>query len=74
MRNRPPGDKEMKTKISRLKGYRFLAGKSQDEIAHTIGISQAKLSRIERGYIQPTLAEKKLIAEILDRTPEEIFS
>lgn len=64
----------MKAKISRLKSCRFLAGKSQDEVAHSAGISQAKLSRIERGYAQPTPEEKRLIAEILGRTPEEVFS
>ena len=60
-------------KINRLKAHRFLSGKSQDEIAHTIGISQAKLSRIERGYIQPTSEEKRALAEVLDLKPEELF-
>lgn len=61
-------------KINRLKAARFLAGISQDEVAHSIGISQAKLSRIERGYLRPSPKEAEAIAKILGRRSEELFA
>ncbi|MEA1963708.1 MAG: helix-turn-helix transcriptional regulator [Candidatus Aerophobetes bacterium] len=60
-------------KNSRLKVFRFIKGKSQDEISHEVGISQSKLSRIERGYIVPSEEEKKSIAKALEMTVEELF-
>lgn len=63
----------MNMKKNRLKVFRFLKEKSQDEISHEIGISQAKLSRIERGYIVSSEEEKKAIAKALEMTVEELF-
>ena len=63
----------MKMKKTKLKLFRFLNEKSQDEISHEIGISQAKLSRIERGYIVPSEEEKEALAKVLKMKVKELF-
>lgn len=62
-----------KKNFNRLKAMRFLTGKSQDELSFQMGISQSKISQIERGYRKPTPEEKVEIARILRRLPDEIF-
>jgi len=59
--------------LKRLKAIRALQGISQDEIATLSGLSQSKLSRAERGYIQLNEDEKVRIANILDCDPTHLF-
>lgn len=59
--------------INRLRAHRFLAGKSQDGLAVEVGVSQAKISRIENGYIRPRSMEKQRIAKALGAKQEELF-
>ncbi len=49
-----------------LKEARFHRGLSQWEMGARIGISQSKLSLVERGYLSLTEEEKNKIAEFLD--------
>ena len=59
--------------MSKMKELRFFKGLSQWQIRMVTGISQAKLSLIERGYIVPQEEEKKKIAAALNVRPEEVF-
>ena len=57
----------------KLKAMRYLSGMSQDELASLVKISQAKISRIELGYIRPSIEDKEKIARALEISPEELF-
>lgn len=46
----------------RLKAAREKAGKSQDQIAKAVGVTQAAYSYYEHGYKTPTLPVAKRIA------------
>jgi len=46
---------------------------TQWDIRKATGIHQSKVSLIERGYIQPTEEEKKLLAEVLGLPVDHIF-
>ena len=67
------GRRGNKMSLKKLRAIRALQGVSQDEIAVSVGISQAKLSRAERGYLQLTAEEKEKIAKVLDLKPEQLF-
>lgn len=60
--------------LKKLRALRALEGMSQDRIAASLGISQSRLSRAERGYVQLKVEEKEKIAQILDCKPEDLFS
>ena len=49
----------------RLKAARTAAGKSQEELAKEIGITQVAYSYIERGFKNPCLPVAVRIAEVL---------
>lgn len=59
--------------INKIKAQRFLAGITQDELMIKTGINQAKISRIERGYLKPSTEEKEKIARALKLKSEELF-
>ena len=59
--------------LNKMKAIRFLSGKSQDELMIETGINQAKISRIERGYLNPTAEEKEKLAKALGTTTKELF-
>jgi transcriptional regulator with XRE-family HTH domain len=42
--------------------FRALRGLSQAEVAHSIGRSQAWLSQIERGYLEPSSSDLDKLA------------
>lgn len=58
----------------RLRALRHLAGKSQELLAFQANVSQAKISRAERGVYKLNEEEKEKIAEALETSPEELFS
>ena len=59
---------------NRLRGYRFLSGKSQDDLAIKTGISQPLISKIERGAIKKLSPEKiQKIAKELGRPVNAVF-
>jgi transcriptional regulator with XRE-family HTH domain len=51
---------------------RFKRRKTQWDVSKTAGISQSKMSLLERGYIIPTDKEKELIAKALGFRVSEI--
>lgn len=58
---------------NKIREARFFAGMIQDELHLKTGLSQAKISRIERGYIKPTKEDKRLIAKALKKSVRDIF-
>jgi len=60
-------------RVSKVRELRFFKGLSQWQIALAAGMSQTKLSLIERGFIHPTEADKERIAEILETKIEDLF-
>ena len=44
--------KALSTREKRILSLRFFAGKTQVEVSRTVGISQAQVSRIEKGALQ----------------------
>ena len=58
---------------NKIKEARFFAEMIQDELHLKTGLSQAKISRIERGYIKPSKEDKRLIAKALKKSVKDIF-
>ena len=59
---------------NRLRGYRFLSGKSQDDLAIETGVSQPLISKIERGVIKNLSPEKiQKIAKKLGQPVNAVF-
>lgn len=56
-----------------LREARFFKGLNQWDISLKTGISQSKLSLVERGYIDLREDEKKKIAKVLNCKVTEIF-
>jgi len=54
--------------LTHLRALRERAGLSQDELALRVMISQPKLSRLERGYLQATPQECERLAHELGVT------
>ena len=50
---------------NRLREARFLSRKTQDQLHIEIGMCQAKISRIERGFLKASEEEKKKLAKAL---------
>jgi predicted transcriptional regulator len=57
--------------IMELKEARFRKQKTQFDLRIATGISQTKISLIERGYIQPKPFEVKALARALKVNPKE---
>jgi transcriptional regulator with XRE-family HTH domain len=57
----------------KLRLARILAHLSQDELGLQANIDQSKISRIERGYIQPSAKERQKLAEVLSQKEELLF-
>ena len=58
---------------SPLRQQRIRHGWSQDELANRARISQALVSRIERGYAAPTAPVRERLARVVDVDPRELF-
>jgi|MudIll2142460700_1097286.scaffolds.fasta_scaffold50690_2 transcriptional regulator with XRE-family HTH domain len=58
---------------SKMREKRFFKGIPQWEVAVGTGMSQARVSLIERGYVSPTDLDKQKIARVLKCKPEDIF-
>ena len=59
--------------FNKIKVLRALRNLTQDQIAKELRCDHSKISRIERGYIQPKPEEKQKIADLLEVSPGEIF-
>jgi len=62
--------------INPFKKKRFLANKSQHQIAQEVGCSQSKISLLENGFIESKKfneKEKRNLAKALKCKPKEIF-
>ena len=55
-----------------LKETRFKKGLTQYDISKNSGVHQSRISLIERGYVFPTLKERRKIAKALDIGIEDI--
>ncbi len=53
---------------------RFKSRMTQWDLALRTGISQAKISLIERGYVVPSDEDKRKISEALGYRDDEIFN
>ena len=62
----------LKENIMKFREARFKAGLTQWDLALRTGISQSKISLIERGFIRPSLRESFLLAGTVRIRPEEI--
>jgi len=59
--------------FNRIKAYRFLKNKTQDDLMTQTRIDQSRISRIERGILKPTDEEKQKLAKALKTTEGELF-
>ena len=59
--------------LNRIKTYRFLRNKTQDDLMVQTRIDQSRISRIERGVLKPTDEEKQKLAKALKTTAEKLF-
>ena len=57
----------------RLKLTRLLNGRTQFEVSHSARISQGRYSMLERGLVQPTPAEREVLAQILKVPANGLF-
>jgi len=55
-----------------LKEARFRAGQTQFDLRLKTGISQTKISLLERGYVSPKPYEVKALARALKVKPDEL--
>ena len=55
-----------------LKLKRFFLGYSQFQLGFRSGMSQGKISNLERGYRKPTQKDIEKLARALDCQPEDI--
>jgi len=56
-----------------LKKIRVIAGFTQNDIEKLTGISQTKLSLIERGYKDPSPAEREKLEKVLNKQQIQAF-
>jgi len=59
--------------MNKMKAYRFLKNKTQDDLMALTGIDQSRISRIERDVLKPTEEEKKKIATALRTKLKKLF-
>lgn len=60
--------------ITKIKARRFLAQRTQDDIYLITGIPQSRISKIERGYIQPKSEEVEALSKVLNCKPEDLMT
>ncbi len=60
--------------MRKIRQIRLLKEITLDDIFLQTGINQGRLSRIERGILQPTEIEKEKIAKTLNLPISEVFS
>lgn len=56
-----------------IKRIRTEKGMSQGDIYRATGMDRAYISRIESGYVNPTISILNKIAEVLGVTPDELL-
>ena len=61
------------TRLNRLKLARLEAGKSQWDVAKETGIPQTTVSLYERGYLEPKLDHKEILAKLYGKEVEELW-
>jgi len=59
--------------MKRIKFYRLICEKTQEELSEEIGCTQALISMFERGIVIPGTKFKEAIAKALNRQQNEIF-
>ena len=59
--------------MNNLRVMRVLRGISQDELGREVGIDHVRISRIERGIIQPTFKQMSAIAKFFKVEEGMIF-
>ena len=58
---------------NQLRYFRFFNGKTQQQLSKESGISQAKISNIERGVTDPQKEDKKALSMVLGVSAEALF-
>ncbi|ACX51293.1 transcriptional regulator, XRE family [Ammonifex degensii KC4] len=59
---------------SSLRKARLRAGLTQSEVARLVGLTRASYTNIERGHKNPSVVTALRIAQVLNRSVEELFS
>lgn len=60
--------------VNQIRTLRFLAGEmSQAELGQRIGVTRQTIAAIEAGKYSPTLEAAFRIAQVFDKTLEEVF-
>jgi transcriptional regulator with XRE-family HTH domain len=60
--------------MENLKKIRLERGKTQEELAKSIGVSQASLSLYESGICEPSFDTLRKMAKVLDCTIDELLA
>lgn len=55
-----------------LREARWKKNLTQIELAIRVGLSQTRISMIERGYTEPRIGEIELLANVLELNPKEL--
>ena len=60
-------------KLNPLKLARLEVGKSQWDVAKETGIPQSTVSLYERGYLEPKLEHKEILAKLYGKQVEDLW-
>lgn len=58
---------------AKLRSYRELAQKSQEQLAHDAEVERSRISKLENGHINPSLLTLATLCHCLDITLAELF-
>lgn len=58
---------------TKLRSYRELAQKSQEQLAHEAEVERSRISKLENGHINPSLLTLATLCHCLGITPAELF-
>lgn len=60
--------------MKEIKEFRLKAGKTQEELAKAIGVTQGAVAQWENGITNPKISSLKAIAEVLGCTLDDLFN
>lgn len=60
--------------MKEIKAFRLKAGKTQEELAKAIGVTQGAVAQWESGITNPKISSLKAIADVLGCTLDDLFN
>lgn len=60
--------------MKEIKEFRLKAGKTQEELAKALGVTQGAVAQWENGITNPKISSLKAIAEVLGCTLDDLFN